>query len=127
MISSTGNAWSPRIPTVNSRPGINFSTRISGPNRATSAIAASISRSEEHTSELQSQSNIVCRLLLEKKKNPLRPPLADHSMPVESADFSASKRIGAGGVSTDRRDLNFTRLMHRFPPPPDDCLGQIFL
>src|SRR2546430_13023982 len=26
-------------------------------------------RSEEHTSELQSQSNIVCRLLLEKKKS----------------------------------------------------------
>src|SRR2546430_11833509 len=28
-----------------------------------------VARSEEHTSELQSQSNIVCRLLLEKKKN----------------------------------------------------------
>src|SRR2546430_7694451 len=28
-----------------------------------------IKRSEEHTSELQSQSNLVCRLLLEKKKN----------------------------------------------------------
>src|SRR2546430_11742574 len=28
----------------------------------------SSSRSEEHTSELQSQSNLVCRLLLEKKK-----------------------------------------------------------
>src|SRR5688572_32060093 len=27
------------------------------------------SRSEEHTSELQSQSNLVCRLLLEKKKH----------------------------------------------------------
>src|SRR2546430_13386525 len=27
-------------------------------------------RSEEHTSELQSQSNLVCRLLLEKKINP---------------------------------------------------------
>src|SRR2546430_11988242 len=27
-------------------------------------------RSEEHTSELQSQSNFVCRLLLEKKKHP---------------------------------------------------------
>src|SRR2546427_9603093 len=26
-------------------------------------------RSEEHTSELQSQSNLVCRLLLEKKEN----------------------------------------------------------
>src|SRR5688572_31835927 len=29
---------------------------------------ASAARSEEHTSELQSQSNLVCRLLLEKKK-----------------------------------------------------------
>src|SRR2546430_4834487 len=34
-----------------------------------SAISANVSsRSEEHTSELQSQSNLVCRLLLEKKK-----------------------------------------------------------
>src|SRR2546427_5002620 len=31
-------------------------------------LAACDSRSEEHTSELQSQSNLVCRLLLEKKK-----------------------------------------------------------
>src|SRR5688572_31398675 len=31
-------------------------------------IAAGRRRSEEHTSELQSQSNLVCRLLLEKKK-----------------------------------------------------------
>src|SRR2546427_7145811 len=30
--------------------------------------ARGIARSEEHTSELQSQSNLVCRLLLEKKK-----------------------------------------------------------
>src|SRR5438270_6913547 len=30
---------------------------------------AKVARSEEHTSELQSQSNLVCRLLLEKKKN----------------------------------------------------------
>src|SRR2546427_2183094 len=29
---------------------------------------ATVPRSEEHTSELQSQSNLVCRLLLEKKK-----------------------------------------------------------
>src|SRR2546430_7305767 len=28
-----------------------------------------VARSEEHTSELQSQSNLVCRLLLEKKKS----------------------------------------------------------
>src|SRR5688572_5274094 len=31
-------------------------------------LAAMFVRSEEHTSELQSQSNLVCRLLLEKKK-----------------------------------------------------------
>src|SRR5688572_32475074 len=36
----------------------------------TQAFAAdhAVRRSEEHTSELQSQSNLVCRLLLEKKK-----------------------------------------------------------
>src|SRR5688572_32254255 len=31
-------------------------------------VETSTARSEEHTSELQSQSNLVCRLLLEKKK-----------------------------------------------------------
>src|SRR2546427_2250577 len=40
----------------------------------TGAVGATVcprihQRSEEHTSELQSQSNLVCRLLLEKKKN----------------------------------------------------------
>src|SRR5688572_31612512 len=39
------------------------------------SLRPSALRSEEHTSELQSQSNLVCRLLLEKKnKNP-------HSLP----------------------------------------------
>src|SRR2546430_11448567 len=32
------------------------------------SIGSAVMRSEEHTSELQSQSNLVCRLLLEKKK-----------------------------------------------------------
>src|SRR5688572_32170413 len=32
------------------------------------ALPRNAARSEEHTSELQSQSNLVCRLLLEKKK-----------------------------------------------------------
>src|SRR2546430_8561111 len=36
------------------------------------AGSASGTRSEEHTSELQSQSNLVCRLLLEKKKQIIR-------------------------------------------------------
>src|SRR2546430_9590251 len=46
------------------------------------------SRSEEHTSELQSQSNLVCRLLLEKKKAvtgsapPVSLPAAIHPAPA---------------------------------------------
>src|SRR2546428_4644574 len=40
--------------------------RSSPPGRAARASRA---RSEEHTSELQSRSDLVCRLLLEKKKN----------------------------------------------------------
>src|SRR2546427_4700913 len=48
-----------------SRPSASSAAR-----RATSALLADLRapRSEEHTSELQSQSNLVCRLLLEKKK-----------------------------------------------------------
>src|SRR2546422_8246823 len=44
----------------------------------------SAQRSEEHTSELQSRLHLVCRLLLEKKKQPITtvrhsdPPLARH-------------------------------------------------
>src|SRR5256886_8626172 len=41
-------------------------------------------RSEEHTSELQSQSNLVCRLLLEKKKIP-------HNSTVETLILDISK------------------------------------
>src|SRR2546430_11564320 len=48
-------------------PGFRSRTRLC----ALAALACSRvpTRSEEHTSELQSQSNLVCRLLLEKKKN----------------------------------------------------------
>src|SRR2546430_6781528 len=59
-------------------------------------------RSEEHTSELQSQSNLVCRLLLEKKKNkpaPMSPSsrcspsdshLASHSCRTQPSDTCSS-------------------------------------
>src|SRR2546421_6910682 len=43
--------------------------------------AASQQRSEEHTSELQSRSDLVCRLLLEKKK---REPLCHTAPPLDS-------------------------------------------
>src|SRR2546422_8602890 len=39
------------------------------------ALVAGLDRSEEHTSELQSRLHLVCRLLLEKKKNDIGQPL----------------------------------------------------
>src|SRR2546430_4410970 len=48
-------------------PSVNATQLPSGEKRRLRASDALV-RSEEHTSELQSQSNIVCRLLLEKKK-----------------------------------------------------------
>src|SRR5256886_12165406 len=50
-------------------------------------------RSEEHTSELQSQSNLVCRLLLEKKKTntpPISTPLTDTTSPCNYRPTSPS-------------------------------------
>src|SRR3989440_4918441 len=40
---------------------------------ALAAASISVIRSEEHTSELQSRSDLVCRLLLEKKKKEIHP------------------------------------------------------
>src|SRR5256886_5037804 len=53
------------------------------PTTKPSASTHACSRSEEHTSELQSQSNLVCRLLLEKKK---KINLTDH--PKHTAPLS---------------------------------------
>src|SRR2546430_12620027 len=51
-------------------------------SRAHPALPGGVQRSEEHTSELQSQSNLVCRLLLEKKKinNRLRHSRCEHKL-----------------------------------------------
>src|SRR3990167_10270017 len=46
-------------------------------------------RSEEHTSELQSQSNLVCRLLLEKKLDHIAHPVAQHCLPSLQHPFHA--------------------------------------
>src|SRR2546430_8125053 len=50
------------------RSKVNDRIRSLGIILSPSPRPATILRSEEHTSELQSQSNLVCRLLLEKKK-----------------------------------------------------------
>src|SRR2546430_9568862 len=47
-------------------------------------------RSEEHTSELQSQSNLVCRLLLEKKKKRSSSPRPHLRLHTKTADCDSS-------------------------------------
>src|SRR5436309_9178984 len=44
-------------------------TYVPVPDLAPDQVCLAMARSEEHTSELQSRENLVCRLLLEKKKN----------------------------------------------------------
>src|SRR2546421_7448109 len=54
-------------------------------------------RSEEHTSELQSRSDLVCRLLLEKKKKKNKP----HNWHIENAcDKQKRLKIGRAGMRT---------------------------
>src|SRR2546427_4891299 len=57
-------------------------------------------RSEEHTSELQSQSNLVCRLLLEKKSEMQAVERADRLLqriPVHERERADGQRAGHAG------------------------------
>src|ERR1022692_2121165 len=66
-------------------------------------------RSEEHTSELQSPCNLVCRLLLEKKKHTLKPSRAQRGIdPVDLLPHAYS-RAGA----TDARPVVGARFGNR--------------
>src|SRR5437588_7811651 len=60
LASTTGPEWIGRAPQQELQPN-----------------ARPLLRSEEHTSELQSHSDLVCRLLLEKKKHAREHPLDD--------------------------------------------------
>src|SRR5256886_4456572 len=73
------------------------------PPRPSSASTAypGTSRSEEHTSELQSQSNLVCRLLLEKKKT-----TSGSNSPAINQSATAS---GSGVVNQAGRDLTINQ------------------
>src|SRR2546430_13044217 len=70
-----------RLPLQNTRP----EKKIVAPPAATLKYSPPRwTRSEEHTSELQSQSNLVCRLLLEKKKRTRTTKLSRRDLRVES-------------------------------------------
>src|SRR5690606_40795162 len=65
----------PPVSTVHDRRGMRAATSPRGctarrvsPGTSQSGPLGMVVRSEEHTSELQSRENLVCRLLLEKKK-----------------------------------------------------------
>src|SRR3712207_7873661 len=59
-------------------PVNNFVDRLVHARLKELAIEPSARRSEEHTSELQSRQYLVCRLLLEKKKQTTRAPVSGH-------------------------------------------------
>src|SRR5690606_41123454 len=59
--------WNPEYRQM--RPSLPPASSIPGEHKRIGR-AALMRRSEEHTSELQSRENLVCRLLLEKKKTP---------------------------------------------------------
>src|SRR2546430_10780077 len=58
-----------RVAAKTKRDPVAAMIRTFGEAHAAAAAEILRGRSEEHTSELQSQSNLVCRLLLEKKKD----------------------------------------------------------
>src|SRR2546425_2391901 len=61
------------VPTTSQRPSFVRASSI-GTTTVHDVERCSSTRSEEHTSELQSLAYLVCRLLLEKKKTGLCPP-----------------------------------------------------
>src|SRR5256885_8157571 len=90
---------------------------IISPIMSTNATAISTAmrfiRSEEHTSELQSPCNLVCRLLLEKKKTNTRRQFLSRfvtypyggGLALLSSDTSGSSSISAGAVGRGRGQL----------------------
>src|SRR5207237_4524805 len=63
--AAAGRTTSIMVSTTRADPA---ATGRSAGRKALTALRTKIQRSEEHTSELQSHLNLVCRLLLEKKK-----------------------------------------------------------
>src|SRR5437016_2764830 len=66
VVLTPGAPTGPQLQVNTTVTGYQFSAAV-GMNAAGNSVIAWASRSEEHTSELQSLTNLVCRLLLEKK------------------------------------------------------------
>src|SRR5690606_40149204 len=83
-------------------------------------------RSEEHTSELQSRENLVCRLLLEKKKDPnlgiagrQLAPISKRgihgriALPVEYRDFITDLLKGVGSRYAGDARTDYANMSHK--------------
>src|SRR5256886_3229372 len=98
------------------------------PNRCDDGNSCSEnSRSEEHTSELQSQSNLVCRLLLEKKKeqqlsslrgSPAAPAREQISRPAR-AEHTFPRAVSARAPSHLTREVSADDAGSAAGPSPD--------
>src|SRR3989440_1991150 len=73
-----------------------------GPKRKWTPFARAKGRSEEHTSELQSRSDLVCRLLLEKKKKARRHP-GRHGRGDVPAELRPGERGAVRAATAPRR------------------------
>src|SRR2546425_6834600 len=81
------NSTLPSVTQASDRtPSHLISNSQSGSEKGWSSETASMGRSEEHTSELQSLAYLVCRLLLEKKKNTL------HGLTLRRRALTAGRR-----------------------------------
>src|SRR5258706_12040146 len=74
------------------RSPVKLDDPANGPNACSRTACRSRhwGRSEEHTSELQSLTNLVCRLLLEKKKNSTEEYLSEYELSSTSRHSSHS-------------------------------------
>src|SRR5438034_3326924 len=60
-------SWTSDVHSGSHAENLNITSYTNGDRKLLNAFNGTCSRSEEHTSELQSHSDLVCRLLLEKK------------------------------------------------------------
>src|SRR5258706_2257718 len=84
----------------------------------TTSTAPTASRSEEHTSELQSLTNLVCRLLLEKKNrnaNQLRQSTVLHEHTLQRSAISPPHRIPVEKITQAQSETQHHQVerMHR--------------
>src|SRR5256886_10983852 len=81
-------------------------------------VSSLIQRSDEHPSELQSQSNLVCRLLLEKKQHTSIRPCSERALHVPLARTSYTPDCALPPSHSSPQLVLQPRIAPRADPPP---------